>query len=86
MADGAETYGQGRAKEKIAMPLSKLWSRVVGLRGWNREVQLLHNVEGDETPAPGETEPTIAADRRPSESTPARREDYDEWPGEDPGH
>ena len=69
------------------MALGKLWSRVVGLRGWNKEVQMLHNVEGDETPAPGATEPTIVGERRPGETTPEdHHRKYEEWPGEDPGH
>jgi hypothetical protein len=74
-------------EEVSAMPLGRLWSRVVGLRGWDKEVQMLHNVEGDETPAPGETEPTIVGDGRLGGMTPEEHHrKYDEWPGEDPGH
>jgi len=69
------------------MPLGKIWSRIVGLRGWNKEVELLHNVEGDGKPPPGATEETIIGDRRPAETLPEDpHRKYEEWPGEDPGH
>lgn len=72
------------AEEVVTMTLGRLWSRIVGLRGWNKEVDMLHNVEGDETPAPGATEATIVGDRRPGATEEERN--YDEWPGKDPGH
>jgi hypothetical protein len=74
-------------EEKSIMALGRLWSRIVGLRGWNKEVAMLHNVEGDETPAPGATETTIAGERRPGDLPPdEQHRKYEEWPGEDPGH
>jgi hypothetical protein len=80
--------GTGRVdRGEVAMPLGKLWSRVVGLRGWNQEVQMLHNVEGDETPPPGETVPTAIEERQARELSPEEQHrKYEEWPGEDPGH
>ena len=51
------------------------------------EVQALHNVEGDESPAPGETERTPIADKQFRHMTPEEQHRmYDERPGEDPGH
>jgi hypothetical protein len=74
-------------EEDAIMPLGRLWSRLVGLRDWDKEVTLLHNVEGDGTPPPGVTEATPADERQPLD--PASEEfhrRYEEWPGEDPGH
>ncbi len=69
------------------MPLGRLWSRIVGLGGWNKEVDTLHNVEGDGKPAPGETEATIVGERRPGNprADDPNRDDR-EWEGVDPGH
>jgi hypothetical protein len=69
------------------MVLGKLWSRVVGLRGWDDEVRALHNVEGDPSPPPGETEPTAPEVVEARSLTPEEHHrKYDEWVGTDPGH
>lgn len=69
------------------MPLGKLWSRITGLRGWNEEVAILHNVEGDGKLPPGETEETMAGVERSTAQTPEEvHQRYEEWAGEDPGH
>jgi hypothetical protein len=71
------------------MSLSTLWSRLVGLKGWNEEARRLHNVEGDDLPPPGETSvtPHDPKDSSPDATAPAAgSRDYDNWEGADPGH
>jgi hypothetical protein len=69
------------------MGLGKLWARVVGLKGWNKEVEQLHNIEGDETPPTGASPSTVVGDRRPAETNPENpKRKYEDWPGKDPGH
>jgi hypothetical protein len=69
------------------MTIRELWSRVVGLRGWNEEARALHNVEGDDSPPPGETEPTPFDVVEARTLTPEEHNrKYEEWAGEDPGH
>ncbi len=69
------------------MGLGKLWSRIVGLKKWNEEVALLHNIEGDGTPPPGASSSTVIGDRRPAEIQPEDpKRKYEEWTGEDPVH
>lgn len=71
----------------IRMALRRLWSRLVGLKGWNEEASMLHNVEGDGKPPPGATEATVIGDRRPGVVEPENpKQKYEEWPGKDPGH
>jgi hypothetical protein len=73
--------------EVTEVAFGKLWSRIVGLKGWDEEVRALHNVEGDETPAPGTTSEMIVEDNRPGELiADDAKTRYDEWPGIDPGH
>jgi hypothetical protein len=75
------------SEERGAMPLGRLWSRIVGLSGWDKEVDILHNVEGDGKPPPGETEETMTGVERSVAQTPEEvHRRYEEWPGEDPGH
>ena len=70
------------------MALSRLWARLVGLKGWNREVQYLRNVEGDETPAPGvAVKGTVMGEHEPEQLSPEEhKRKYEEWEGLDPGH
>lgn len=69
--------------------LSKLWARVVGLKEWDREASALHNTVDDDTPAPGNL-PDRPTPRDLNDQTPldasARKERYETWEGEDPGH
>jgi hypothetical protein len=81
--------GHERVEEDATMSLSTLWSRLVGLTGWNKEARLLHNVEGDDVPPPGETEVTQPSieESRPGTAAPATdSRDHDQWQGTDPGH
>jgi hypothetical protein len=68
--------------------LSKLWARVVGLKEWDREVTYLHNTLGDDTPAPGEPpgNPTQMHQQEQSVTDAQRKERYERWEGEEPGH
>jgi len=69
--------------------LSKFWARVVGLKEWDREATSLRNTLDDETPAPGELPgrptPKHLQDQVPL-SADERKERYELWEGEDPGH
>lgn len=73
------------------MPLQirKLWARMTGLKEWDREVDILHNTVDDATPAPGAL-PGQELPRDLDQQTPLsaeqRRERYEGWKGEDPGH
>jgi hypothetical protein len=73
----------------MANELSKLWARVTGLKGWNEEVRSLHNIVGDGVPSPGTLKdhplPSAQPDLRPL-SKAERKERFETWEGEEPGH
>jgi hypothetical protein len=73
----------------MPLGLGKLWARVVGLKDWDREVKSLHNIVGDDTPAPGvlpgQEVPTHLQDQVPLTKEEQRKR-YEEWEGEEPGH
>jgi hypothetical protein len=73
----------------MATALGRLWARITGGPGWDREVQALRNTLDDDTPAPGDLpgHPTpqsggLVRSRSPEEP----EHGYNEWRGEDPGH
>jgi hypothetical protein len=69
--------------------LSKLWARVVGLKEWNQEAESLHNTVDNDTPAPGDL-PGAPTPRDFNDQVPLdaaeRKDRYERWEGEDPGH
>jgi hypothetical protein len=69
--------------------LGKVWSRITGLKEWDREVEILRNTIEDDTPAPG-VPPGQDAPRDHNDQEPLTAEErhqrYEEWEGEDPGH
>jgi hypothetical protein len=69
--------------------LSQLWARVVGLKEWNREADALHNTVGGDSPAPGDLpgQPTPRDyDQQVPLTAAERKQRYENWEGEDPGH
>jgi len=71
----------------MAGGLSRLWARVTGRKRWDQEATSLHNVVGDETPAPGveAAKPVAKAEEDPLTRGKAE-EQMGEWRGEEPGH
>lgn len=73
----------------MPLGLGKVWARIVGLKEWDTEVQYLKNVKGDDVPAHGPVSmpdvPGPTQDQTPLDAE-SRRERYENWEGEDPGH
>jgi hypothetical protein len=68
--------------------LSSLWARAVGLKEWDREVTLLRNTLDNDTPAPGELpgNPTPMHLQEQTVTDEQRKDRYERWEGDEPGH